>query len=182
MLATREETNRWTLFSKSKELNRENDMLTGRHVFYILSGFFGVVFAVNGVFAFYAVTGFSGVETKNAYEAGLAYDHELNAVREQNERGWKVAVERGAAGDGTTSFKVVPKDRDGNTLAGLSVSAQFKRPVNAALDRTVSLKEVESGVYETAVALPAQGQWIFELTAQRGEQELFRSRNRIMVK
>jgi nitrogen fixation protein FixH len=170
------------LFSQSKELNRRNDMLTGRHVFYILLGFFGVIFAVNGVFAFYAVTGFSGVETKNAYEAGLTFDRDIKAAREQNERGWKVAVERGTAGDGSESFKVVPKDNEGNALTGLSVSAQFKRPVDAALDRKASLKEVESGVYETAVALPARGQWIFELTAQRGERELFRSRNRIMVK
>jgi nitrogen fixation protein FixH len=170
------------LFFQSKELNRGNDMLTGRHVFYILSGFFGVIFAVNGVFAFYAVTGFSGVETKNAYEAGVTFNREINSVREQNGRGWKVAVERAVASDGAQSFKVVPKDSEGNTLTGLSVFAQFKRPVDAALDRAVSLKEVESGVYETAVALPAGGQWIFELTAQRGEQELFRSRNRIMVK
>jgi nitrogen fixation protein FixH len=157
-------------------------MLTGRHVFYILSGFFGVVFTVNGVFAFYAVTGFDGVEIKNPYETGLAFNHELNAAREQNERGWKVAVEQAVSVDGSSSFKVTPKDRDGNALTGLSVSAQFKRPVKAALDQKVLLKEVETGVYETAVALPAGGQWICELTALRGEQELFRSRNRIMVK
>jgi nitrogen fixation protein FixH len=157
-------------------------MLTGRHVFYMLSGFFGVVFTVNGVMAFYAITGFDGIETKNPYETGLAFNHELDAAREQNDRGWKVAVERAVSPDGSAAFKVTPKDRDGNTLAGLSVSAQFKRPVNAALDRKVLLKEVETGVYETAVALPAGGQWVFELTALRGEQELFRSRNRIMVK
>jgi nitrogen fixation protein FixH len=157
-------------------------MLTGRHVFYILLGFFGVVFAVNGVFAFYAVTGFSGIETKNPYESGLAFNGELRGAREQNERGWKVSVERAISTDGSQSFKVTPKDREGAALTGLSVSALFKRPVDAALDRTAPLKEVESGVYETAVALPAQGQWIFELTALQGEKELFRSRNRIMVK
>lgn len=157
-------------------------MLTGRHVFYILLGFFGVVFAVNGLLVFYAVTGFSGVETKNAYEAGLAFNRELNALHEQNERGWKVTVERSVTTNGAMAFKIQPKDHEGNILTGLSVSAQFKRPVDAALDRAVSLKEVESGVYETAVALPAVGQWIFELTALRGDHELFRSRNRIMVK
>jgi nitrogen fixation protein FixH len=170
------------IVSRTKELNWGNDMLTGRHVFYLLLGFFGVVFAVNGVFVFYAVTGFSGVETKNAYEAGLAFNQEINAAREQGQRRWKVAVERGVTADGAVSFKVTPKDSEGNVLTGLSVSAQFKRPVDAGLDRAARLKEVESGVYETAVALPAKGQWIFELTALQGERELYRSRNRIIVK
>lgn len=157
-------------------------MLTGRHVFYIVLGFFGVVFAVNGVLVFYAVTGFSGVESRNAYEAGLAFDRAIKASHEQDARGWKVAVERADREDGALSFKVMPKDGEGNGVSGLSVLAAFKRPVDAALDRGASLKEVEPGVYETAVALPAKGQWILELTAMQGERELYRSRNRIMVK
>jgi nitrogen fixation protein FixH len=157
-------------------------MLTGRHVVYMLLGFFGVIFAVNGVFAYYAVATFSGLDRKNPYEAGLAYNTELRGARQQNERGWKVSVERGLSANGDSVFKVTPKDRAGNVLTGLSVSAAFRRPVNAGLDRVARLKEVESGVYETSVALPAKGQWIFELTALQGKKELFRSRNRIMVK
>jgi nitrogen fixation protein FixH len=157
-------------------------MLTGRHVFYLLLSFFGVIFAVNGVFVFFAITGFSGVETRNAYEAGLAYNREIDTAREQDARGWKVAVERGVTAQGDVSLKVTPKDNEGNVLTGLAMSAQLKRPVDAALDRVARLKEVESGVYETAMALPAKGQWILELTALQGDKELFRSRNRIMVK
>ena len=44
--------------------------LTGRHVIIILLSVFGVVFAVNGLFAYYAVSGFPGVETKDAYRGG----------------------------------------------------------------------------------------------------------------
>lgn len=157
-------------------------MLTGRHVFYIVLGFFGVIFAANGVMVFYAVTGFSGVESSNAYEAGLAFDRTIKASHEQDARGWKVVIEHAERGDGAVSFKVIPRDGEGVAAPGLSVLATFKRPVDAALDRSVQLKEIEPGVYETAVTLPAKGQWILELTAMQGERELYRSRNRIMVK
>ena len=54
--------------------------LKGWHVLLILMAFFGVMFSVNGVFLYHAITSFPGEDVKKSYVQGLNYNDTL-AVR-----------------------------------------------------------------------------------------------------
>ena len=64
--------------------------LTGRMVLFCLVTFFAVVVGVNAVMIGAAVTTFSGVETRNAYQAGVAFAREEAAAEAQESRHWRV--------------------------------------------------------------------------------------------
>ena len=51
--------------------------ITGRMVLVGLLTLFGVVFAVNGVFVYFALDSWPGLATEAAYEQGLAHDQSL---------------------------------------------------------------------------------------------------------
>ena len=69
-------------------------VLTGRMVLLMLVGFFGVMLAVNFVFATYAVKTFSGLDSDNPYDSGLAYNKEIAAAKAQADLGWTVDLTR----------------------------------------------------------------------------------------
>ena len=58
--------------------------------------------AVNGVFTYFALESFGGLETEQAYLKGLDYNRTLEAAAAQRERGWQVELEQepGSAGAG----------------------------------------------------------------------------------
>ena len=60
--------------------------LTGRGVLLWLFAFFGVTFAVNGAFIYFAVSTFPGVEVASSYKAGQEFEGEIAAGRAQAER------------------------------------------------------------------------------------------------
>ena len=64
--------------------------LTGRTVLLCLVAFFAVVAAVNVIMMTAAVTTFSGVETKNSYQAGVTFAREEAAAEAQESRHWRV--------------------------------------------------------------------------------------------
>ena len=45
--------------------------LTGWHVLWIMLGFFGLMFTVNGIFLYHAITSFPGEDVKKSYLQGL---------------------------------------------------------------------------------------------------------------
>ena len=66
----------------------EGKRLTGRHVAIMLAAFFGLMFAVNGVFVYFALGSFSGVSEKDAYKRGLSYNQEIDHHTRQLARNW----------------------------------------------------------------------------------------------
>ena len=68
--------------------------LTGKHVLIILLSAFGVVFAVNGFFAYSAIHTLSGEQRGASYEAGLHYNATLAEQRAQEELHWVSQIRR----------------------------------------------------------------------------------------
>ena len=60
--------------------------LTGRHVLAMVLAFFTVVMGVNAIFAYIAISGFSGIETEDAYVKGLAYNETFGRRGMRNAR------------------------------------------------------------------------------------------------
>ncbi len=169
----------------SGTMARENGMaaqpLSSRTVLAALLAFFGIVIGVNGVMIALAIGTMPGFENEKPYQAGLAYNAEIEAARAQAGRHWTVVshVTRDALGRATVI--VGAHDADGAAVTGLTVAVQLLRPTDQRGDHTIALDEPGPGTYEGAAAGVAAGAWDVEIEAARASERLFRSRNRIIL-
>lgn len=153
--------------------------LDGRKALAMIVGFFLFVGAVNGVMIYKALKTFSGEVVAHPYERGLAYNSDIARAREQAARDWKVEARLARLANGETEIRVTAKDADG-AVTGVEMSALLAAPAALSKDVRIALVETAPGRYEGRAAAPA-GQRDLVLTALRGGQEVFRSRNRIEV-
>jgi len=119
-----------------------------------LMGFFGVMFAANGVFLWFALTTHTGESTKNAYEEGRLYNTIIAADARLDELGWQMDTEQ--SGD---SLLIRFLDGGGLMLDGQVVSAQLFRPSSARQDRALVLSAMSAGQFSADIAGVAGGHW-----------------------
>jgi len=120
--------------------------MTGRTVFVLLSTFFGVIFAVNGVMIRAALSSFGGVETESSYKAGLAFKAEIAAAGAQAARHWRIDAHLAREDDGRTLLTVTASDAAGRPLAALEPSARFAtRPTGVSTAPSLSPKRSRAG-------------------------------------
>lgn len=136
----------------------------GRHVLFILIGFFGAMLAVNGIFIYLAVSTFSGLES-DAYQKGLHYNDRIDAAGRQAALGWSHSVAFGP--NGTVLVSV--KDRQGEPVSGLSIGGEISRPVADRFTSTLDFRENTDGTYLAPAASLQPGNWIVSLQARRAE-------------
>jgi len=153
--------------------------LTGARVLAALILFFGVIFGVNGVLAYYAISTFRGEVADHPYEAGLAFNSEIAAARAQEARQWRVEIALPRGSDGKR-VEVSARDAQGRPITGLKLTATFKAPVDASRDRLVEMSEQQPGVYATR-SPAAGGHWDLEIAARRDGETLFQSKSRILI-
>lgn len=155
--------------------------LKGRHVLYSLIAFFGVIFAVNGVFLYSALKTNTGVVANEPYRKGLAYNERIAADERQKALGWQ--EQTSLASDGRVS--VVIKGADGKPVSGLYMDATLGRPSTTAGEQKLKLAEVEPGVYAAASKAVEAGTWLFAVEARRAdnaEEPIYRARRRLWLK
>lgn len=152
---------------------------TGRTVLYWLFGFFGLMFAANGVFVWLALSSWSGVEVDSSYAAGRQFPGEQRAADAQAALGWLVNGTAERSSDGRARIAVEARDARGVPLPGLTVTATLARPTDRKLDRTTHLQEIGAGKYHAVIEDVLAGQWTLELVALGSEGQRFKSRNRI---
>ena len=153
--------------------------LTGRMVMLMLVAFFGLMLLVNGIMATMAVKTFSGLDSDNPFDTGLAYNKEIAAAKAQAALGWAVDLNRSPDGAGTQVTATV-KDKAGLPVAGLDVQLHFHHPANRKLDHDVSASPVAEGVYAGAAQL-TPGRWDVEIDLNRDGARQYRSRNQLEV-
>ena len=120
--------------------------VTGRTVLLCLLGFFGLVAAMNAVLIRAAVSTFGGVETQNAYQAGLNFAREIAAAEAQEALHWQVKATV-STGPDATAVEIVARDAQGQSLTGLEASAQLVHPTDRRFDVAVPLDERASGMF-----------------------------------
>lgn len=129
--------------------------LTGTKVLFIFLAFFGLMFAVNGVFLYHAITSFPGEDIKKSYVQGLNYNQTLAQRSAQAGLGWNVAI-----GFEESGLVLELKDEAGVPLRGYTVRASLRRPTNDRADQTFELSEVgQQGRYIAPVSLDRPGRW-----------------------
>ena len=156
--------------------------LTGKHVLLMLIGFFGLVMSVNAVFVYIAVTGFSGIETEDAYVKGLAYNETLAAAEAQKALGWRVNLDTEGLGGDALQVVAEFRDRQGYPLNDLSINVELRRPTNEGFDQRTSLSLEGEGRYLSTVALPLKGQWDLYLVAENAKGDKYHLEQRLWQK
>lgn len=154
--------------------------LTGRGVLLWLFAFFGVTFAVNGAFIYFALSTFPGVEVASSYKAGQEFEGEVLAGRAQAERAWTVDAAVRPVGD-DASIEIHFRDKAGADLNGLDVRVQLIHAVDPNHDHAASLPEVASGTYRTVLPNVKAGMWSLTIEAYKGSERLFMSRNQLRL-
>ena len=154
--------------------------LTGRHVLIILLSAFGVVFAVNGYFAYSALHTLPGEQRGATYEAGLHYNATLAEQRAQDELHWSHKSEALLGSRLAVTFA----DASGAPVAGLAVEGWLERQATDRADRKLIFKEVDAGRYE-ASELPEAGAWILAFTARKAQTgtapAVYRAKERLRI-
>jgi nitrogen fixation protein FixH len=144
-------------------------------------GGFGVVIAANLVLIVFALTSWSGLETEQAYQKGLAYNRTLDAISSQAARGWQGALSFEPSGSGAGRLALAITDAAGEPVDGLNVTARLIRPTHEGFDTVLALPAAGSGRYEAALYLPLAGQWRVEIEAS-GRGAPYTLSGRIMVR
>jgi len=159
-------------------VNDSSKELKGRHVLFWLLGFFGLMFAVNGIFLFHAITSFPGEDVKKSYLQGLSYNETLAKRAEQATLGWHMAM--GVDGD---RLVVQIIDQNGTPLSGRSVTAEVRRRATTGEDRKFNLIPRSSGTYEVNVSGLQMGQWEIKafVWGETGDDPVFIARKLVTI-
>ena len=115
---------------------------------------------------------FPGVVARDFHKKEALYNHYLQQVERQRQRGWQVQkgwLTEPVAGQEAT-FRVTVQTRDSQPLHGATVTGQFLRPSASALDMALHLTELAPGVYETTLRLPVPGTWNLVLQIRQGQE------------
>lgn len=130
-----------------------------------IASFLAVVFAVNFVFLYFAVTTDDGLTDERYYEKGLFYD---DNHRDELELGWKLEVSfsRPPETVSENDLYVNIVNPDGSPVEGVVVNAILKRPATDRFDRPFAF--VRSGPsYKGSVLFPMPGWWDIAVTAEK---------------
>ena len=153
------------------DIERPGKELKGRHVLFIMLGFFGVMFAVNGVFLFHAITSFPGEDIKKSYLQGLTYNDTLTERAAHADLGWQ--AEAGVR-DGQVILRL--RDAEDQPLSNQLVIGEMRRLATDQDDQILTFQPKLSGEYIARTERLSAGQWLLRvsvLTAD-GEGVLFR--------
>src|SRR6516165_2430447 len=167
--------------SRSNTDHQTGPRLTGRMVLVYLLTFFGVVTGINGVMIYEALSTLRGVDTESTYQAGRMFEQDIAMLKAQNARHWQVDAKLTPAPDGTRRLDVVARDEAGDVLTGMAASASFERPTDRGLDRKFALAEDSPGQFHGRTEL-IPGQWDLVIEISWQGQQLFRSKNRVVLK
>ncbi|UFX45770.1 FixH family protein [Bradyrhizobium sp. 41S5] len=155
--------------------------ITGRFVLITTIAFFAVVISVNIVMMRLAITTLPGTEVDSAYSAGLAYQREIDAARQQNERNWQVQAHIDRRSDGRAAIALEARDHAGAPLTALNFLARLERPIDRRADRAIEISETGPGSYRGRAEGVAAGQWDLVIEGDADGRRMFLSKNRILL-
>ena len=155
--------------------------ITGLMVLGFMIAFFAIIVGVNVFMAHAAISTFGGVETASSYHAGQMFERDVAMAKAQDAQHWQVDAKLTRAADGTMLIDIAAHDGAGAPVSGVAASAQFARPTNRRLDRTIMVGQTGPGHFVGNADLAA-GQWDLVIELSRQDERLFRSKNRVVLK
>lgn len=140
-----------TAQTQSKELK-------GFHVLLWLGAFFGLMFAVNGVFLYQAIVSFPGEDTPKSYVRGLDYNSVLEQRARQAELGW--TAQMGVLGE---DLVLRLSDRNESPVSHRTVTGALGRLATTANDGALPFVASAPGEYRADISHLQSGQWNVEV-------------------
>jgi len=150
---------------------------------------FGVIFTANGSLAYFAVTTWTGLDTKDYFNRGVSYNAVLEQRARQDALGWGTAFEFNANPTPKKPYggqiSVQFSDKNGLPIADLDVQGLARRPTQDGFDQTLSFTNQNDGRYVAEAPLPLPGLWELRYTATRdeagGDKAVFKMRSRFQT-
>ncbi len=138
-------------------------------------GAFVVIFSVNGVLIYFAISTFTGVTVSRAYEQGRQYNDVLAEAARQDALGWRATVTLSGG-----SLTLVATDREGRPVPG-RVEGVLRRPLEGA-EVPLAFGPRGGGRWIAEVQPPERGQWEARLTLYGPNETPFDIRQRVIVR
>ena len=134
---------------------------TGKHMLFLVLGFFGVVIGVNITMAVISSTSWTGLVVENSYVASQEFDAKRNDHLRQIAAGWQsdLTVDR-------TALALHIVDAEGKPVDLGAVTVLVNRPVGGHDDQNLTLTRAADGTYSTPITL-TDGVWDAWLTAEK---------------
>ena len=156
--------------------------ITGKHILFMLVGFFAVVFAVNGVFLTAAIKSYPGETERKSYLQGLNYNDTLEQRRLQSELGWsaQIGLTQDAVGAPLLMSRIA--DKEGQPLSFLSVVATVRSHADDHQIIELPLELRNSGEYAADATSLTQGRWTVLMTATAPDDTTFEAEKTLVVK
>jgi nitrogen fixation protein FixH len=152
--------------------------LTGKHVLLGLIGFFGVIFAVNGAFIYYAVESWTGLDIDNSFIHGLSFEEDIQEAHE-----WKVEIDPKDLGNDVVRLNVIIERIDGKSSVPDSIDAEVRRPAVANYDQDIELTRTGARHYVGEVHVAGRGIWQVRVRGRdQSKAVLFRADKRLFLK
>ncbi|MGE0754327.1 MAG: FixH family protein [Alphaproteobacteria bacterium] len=137
--------------------------------------FFLLLFILDGIFVYLALSSHRGVVTEQAYQKGLQYNETVEAANQQAALGWQGAITHE---NGAVLFAL--RDAQETPISKARVTAYFSRPTQAGSDFSLTLDSLQKGLYGKTVSFPVKGQWDVKIVATWNQQQ-YQQRRRILV-
>ena len=163
---------------------RRRSGLQGRHVLFSILGFFGVIFAVNGVLIYYALATHSGLVAQEPYRKGLTYNVRIAADERQKTLHWSAKIEADAQG----RVALMLTDASGGPVVNLTVKGLLGRPSAQRNDVHLAFAESSPGTYVASAGPMMPGVWLVNIEVREaaagspvGAEPAFRVRRRLWL-
>jgi nitrogen fixation protein FixH len=155
--------------------------ISGRMVLGTIVTFFIIIAAVNATMVTLAVRTFGGLETENAYKAGLEFARSISYAKAQQTRDLKVDIVSSRQEGGRTNFTLTAEGPEITASSPLTARLEFRHPADKRHDHTIELQRISPGVFAGAHQIEP-GQWNVRVSLERGGERVFHSINRITIK
>ena len=156
--------------------------MTGRTFFYWIAGFFLIIFAVNGLLAYLALSTNTGLETNDAYKKGVAYNEDIARAKGQDNTKLSVSIAADPQPDKLVRLSVRVRDASDAPYMDKKISVLFFRPTKEGYDKQIMLKEKKPGVYRGNIMLPLRGIWDMKLEIKDADKLVYKSKSRVVLR
>ena len=165
--------------------NTERGTIQGWHVLVGMIVFFGIIFAVNGIFLVSALNTHTGIVSKQPYRKGLDYNDRIAADARQQKLGWAHTV---ALDQKEGAARLVLTDKQGRPVSGLDVQGFLGRPSTDQHDTRLAMQETGApGTYSAKIGALEPGNWLLQVEARETKSDgveavVYRLRKRLWLK
>lgn len=121
---------------------------------------FAIVFLVNGVMIWLAISSFSGLYGNGARNREANYNAVIAQQEAQDALGWKIDTQWRA---GENRLQIDLAQANGRALSDATVTAQLVRPAEKRPSVPLELHDIGDGRFVAHVALPARGNWDLDI-------------------